>query len=121
MSPLHDMDSADSAYLKEHVGDALTLALSEICQKRPSDPISYLSQWLLKYVENMEHKKQLALDAETLSRERELAMEEKRRILAMKEEQSCHEDNVDEDTSNQQAPNHIRVLADNVILEEPEN
>lgn len=43
----------DSAYLKQHVGTALALGLSEICQKKPADPIDYLSNWLRKHVENL--------------------------------------------------------------------
>ena len=44
----------DSAYLKEHVGKALTLGLAEIAQKKPVDPIEYLSKWLRKHVENLQ-------------------------------------------------------------------
>ena len=43
----------DTAYLKEHVGRALTLGLTEIAQKKPVDPIEYLSKWLRKHVENL--------------------------------------------------------------------
>ena len=44
----------DSAYLKEHVGQALALGLAEVCQKKPVDPIDYLSKWLRKHVENLQ-------------------------------------------------------------------
>jgi len=44
----------DSAYLKEHVGQALSLGLAEVCQKKPVDPIDYLSKWLRKHVENLQ-------------------------------------------------------------------
>ena len=78
----------DSEYLKQHVAKALKFGLSEICQKKPSDPIQYLSEWLLKYVENMEHQKRLAQEQVQLAKEREMAEEEKRRAKAIKEEQA---------------------------------
>jgi len=42
----------DSEYLKKHVGEALTLGLTEVVQKRPVDPIEYLAFWLRKFVIN---------------------------------------------------------------------
>lgn len=51
----------DSAYLKEHVGKALTLGLAEIAQKKPVDPIEYLSKWLRKHVENLQDEADVKL------------------------------------------------------------
>lgn len=42
----------DGKYVAEHLGTALTLALAEIADCRPWDPIEYLGQWLYKYREN---------------------------------------------------------------------
>ena len=42
----------DSEYLRKQVGVPLALALAEVCEKRPVDPIEYISFWLTKYVEN---------------------------------------------------------------------
>ena len=52
----------DSAYLKEHVGKALTLGLAEISQKKPIDPIEYLSKWLRKHVENLKDEANVCND-----------------------------------------------------------
>ncbi|WAQ95664.1 DYDC2-like protein [Mya arenaria] len=39
----------DTAYLKQTLGDSLSRCLSEVSEKRPRDPIEYISQWLYKY------------------------------------------------------------------------
>lgn len=52
----------DSAYLKEHVGKALALGLAEVCQKKPADPIEYLSKWLRKHVENLKDDANVCFD-----------------------------------------------------------
>ena len=45
----------DGKYVAEHLGTALTLALAELAERRPKDPIEYLSMWLYKYKENMDY------------------------------------------------------------------
>lgn len=47
--------TVDGRYVAEHLGTALTLALAEIAECRPWDPIEYLGQWLYKYRENRNH------------------------------------------------------------------
>lgn len=49
----------DGKYVAEHLGSALTFALAELAEKRPKDPIEYLSKWLYKYRENMDHNMQV--------------------------------------------------------------
>jgi len=78
----------DSAYLKEHVGKALALGLAEVCQKKPADPIEYLSKWLRKHVENLKDDANEALESEELTKQREEAEDEKRRQEALLEEQT---------------------------------
>ena len=46
--------SVDGKYVAQHLGTALTLALAEIVEKRPWDPIEYLGQWLYKYQKNLD-------------------------------------------------------------------
>ncbi|XP_065677835.1 DPY30 domain-containing protein 1-like [Hydra vulgaris] len=77
----------DSEYLKQHVGLALSLGLSEICQKRPSDPIGYLSAWLKKYVRNREENEHDLIDKKRLEEEREILAEEAKHKEAMIQEQ----------------------------------
>ncbi|KAK3109002.1 hypothetical protein FSP39_020707 [Pinctada imbricata] len=45
----------DGKYVATHLGTALTLALSEIAERRPWDPIEYLGQWLYKYRNTMDY------------------------------------------------------------------
>lgn len=47
--------TVDGKYVAQHLGTALTLALAEIAERRPKDPVEYLSMWLYKYRENMDH------------------------------------------------------------------
>ncbi|XP_043198451.1 DPY30 domain-containing protein 1-like [Amphibalanus amphitrite] len=60
--PLEDAEalSAESGYLQEKLGVALTCGLAEVCRRRPSDPIQFLAQWLLRF----RHFSQEALDLE---------------------------------------------------------
>lgn len=51
----------DSEYLKQHVGEALAIGLTEIVQKRPVDPVEYLAHWLRKYVENRDFELQVSM------------------------------------------------------------
>ena len=51
--------TVDGRYVAEHLGYALTLALSEISERRPWDPIEYLAHWLYKYQENANHNKRV--------------------------------------------------------------
>ena len=51
----------DGKYVADHMGHALTLALAEIAELRPWDPIEYLANWLYKYQENVIHNKRVSL------------------------------------------------------------
>ena len=49
----------DTEYLKSQLGRCLTDCLTEVSEKRPLDPIEYMGQWLYKYIENINLKKQV--------------------------------------------------------------
>ena len=53
--------TVDGKYVAEHMGMALTMALADIAERRPLDPIEYLAQWLYKYQETMEHNKKVII------------------------------------------------------------
>ncbi|XP_022307221.1 uncharacterized protein LOC111113324 [Crassostrea virginica] len=76
----------DGKYVAEHLGTALTLALAEIADCRPWDPIEYLGQWLYKYRENRNYiEKQERLM-------REIHDEEKQKAEAEKEKERIREE-----------------------------
>jgi hypothetical protein len=49
----------DAQYLKKTVGPALAKGLAAASVTRPQDPIEYLANWLIKYVENQERDNQV--------------------------------------------------------------
>ena len=44
----------DAEFLKQHVGDALKKGMGAVNLYQPTDPVAYLGQYLIKYVENAE-------------------------------------------------------------------
>lgn len=120
----------DSEYLIKHVGLALSLGLTDICQKKPNDPIEYLSEWLLKYIDNTKHQKLMEEERKERIRTRELAKEEKKRLEQEKEkddegmdEEQTNEEVADtevKDDSGNQQQKPVKY-ADDAIIEEPEN
>lgn len=51
--------TVDGKYVSYNLGSALTLALAEIAERRPWDPIEYLAHWLYKYRENIDFNKKV--------------------------------------------------------------
>ncbi|TMW65870.1 hypothetical protein Poli38472_003635 [Pythium oligandrum] len=49
----------DHAYLRETVGVPLTEAMAQLAIVQPEDPVEFLGQFLLKYVDNELHKQEL--------------------------------------------------------------
>lgn len=82
----------DGKYVAEHLGTALTLALAEIADCRPWDPIEYLGQWLYKYRENRNYiEKQEQLMREIREEEKQTAAAEKERERIRQEQKSIME------------------------------
>lgn len=42
----------DAEYLKENVGTALAKGLAAVTIAKPADPVEFLGNWLLKYIDN---------------------------------------------------------------------
>ncbi|XP_071108854.1 uncharacterized protein [Haliotis cracherodii] len=79
--------TVDGKYVSYNLGSALTLALAEIAERRPWDPIEYLAHWLYKYRENIDfNKKQEQLMKEIREEEADLEAEEQQ-LARRKEEQ----------------------------------
>ncbi|KAG5865709.1 hypothetical protein JTB14_007172 [Gonioctena quinquepunctata] len=64
------ISSEDVAYLIEHLGTPLTLALAEITAVQPQDPIHYLGHWLFKYLYNQEVNEVDKIKIDQLTQER---------------------------------------------------
>ena len=52
-------NTIDGKYVAKNLGTALTMALAEIAERRPWDPIEYLAQWLYKYRENLDYNQRV--------------------------------------------------------------
>lgn len=52
---------AESGYLAGSVGRALAVALAEVAEKRPQDPIEYLSLCLRKYSSNLHREQEVCV------------------------------------------------------------
>lgn len=79
--------SADNAYLVRHLGDALSLAISDVVEKRPADPISFLSSCLRKYAE----ERRRSFEEEVRKLEMELILEERNLIREERKVQRIEE------------------------------
>ena len=55
----------DTEYLKASVGTALSTSIAETVLMRPEDPVDYLAQRLLKFVEDANAKKVALKEEET--------------------------------------------------------
>eukprot|EP00026_Physarum_polycephalum_P011521 Phypoly_transcript_11753.p1 GENE.Phypoly_transcript_11753~~Phypoly_transcript_11753.p1 ORF type:complete len:343 (+),score=87.24 Phypoly_transcript_11753:27-1031(+) len=66
----------DTAYLQREVGGALSKGLAAVTCAQPHDPVGYLGQWLLQYVQNQAHEKELERQAIQLEEEKKKYAEE---------------------------------------------
>lgn len=57
----------EGQYLADNLGSALTLALAEIAERRPWDPIEYLAHFLYKFRANMEYEQKVKWCPEIIS------------------------------------------------------
>ncbi|XP_071447611.1 uncharacterized protein [Hetaerina americana] len=67
--------SYEREYIERHLGEPLTLALTDICLKRPRDPILYLGQWLLHWKINKDRLLSKRIELEEFLHERQKQME----------------------------------------------
>ncbi|XP_064648221.1 uncharacterized protein LOC135500600 [Lineus longissimus] len=76
----------DGLYCASVLGEALTLALAEIVDKRPWDPIEFLGHWLQKYAANQERLRKARVQEEDMRRQ--AIQEEQERLM----KQKCEEE-----------------------------
>ncbi|XP_064613972.1 trichohyalin-like [Liolophura sinensis] len=91
--PYKRPNNYEGQYLADNLGSALTLALAEIAERRPWDPIEYLAHFLYKFRANMEFEQkerelQQKLQDEVNERENERLRKQKR----MEEERAIREE-----------------------------
>lgn len=86
--------TVDGKYVAEHLGTALTVALAEIAERRPLDPVEYLAHWLYKYQESVNYNKKkqellCQIREEEAAKKLELEMKEARRqeMMRLQEEE----------------------------------
>jgi len=73
----------DAGYLKREMGIPLRGCLAEVAEKRPHDPIEFISHWLYKFKANKiceEQKKQEALQLIQEQKDYELEMERREKM-----------------------------------------
>jgi Dpy-30 motif len=46
----------DASYLQNNIGEALSEGLAQVVLDDPVDPVDYLGNWLLQYVENARNR-----------------------------------------------------------------
>ncbi|XP_051156082.1 uncharacterized protein LOC127278388 isoform X2 [Leptopilina boulardi] len=88
--------SEDNKWLKKHFKEPLILAMKEIVEKKPSDPINYLGFWLLNYRSFDENReKEIRLEEDILKNQKNhnevdkisvSILEEKDELLIQEEE-----------------------------------
>ncbi|CAH1789799.1 unnamed protein product [Owenia fusiformis] len=71
-------ETIDGKYVSEQLGYPLTMALAELADKRPWDPIEFLAQWLYKYSDNKSYEQEQRDMAEQLKQEIQNNKDEKR-------------------------------------------
>jgi hypothetical protein len=76
MAKVLPADSMDTEYLRSTIGEALSQACAATALSHPSDPVEFLSSWLLQYARNkhiragMAEEKREELEKERAEREK---------------------------------------------------
>lgn len=115
-------ETIDGRYVAENLGNALTLALAEIAECRPKDPVEYLAHWLYKYQQNTDYNnKQKALLAkireEEKAKEVEIEVKERRKMeLARLREEEERKRKAEEEEKKRKEQEELQRKAKEVAL-----
>ncbi|XP_045170494.2 uncharacterized protein LOC123532938 [Mercenaria mercenaria] len=118
--------TVDGRYVADHLGHALTMALSEISERRPWDPIEYLAHWLYKYQENANYNKRqqdllAEIRQEEAAKKLDLEMKEKRKVelQRLQEEERKKQEAIEEERKRKEQEELQRKAKEAALSQQP--